>query len=371
MVSAEQPADAPATRPGVSVRLLRDGWSEMRRWRDYIANAPGATVYHDPAWREIFGALGYRTYPLMALDESTGACRGVLPLYRVPSLIGPPRLVAVPFRDRGGAVFDDAEAFRALLAEAGRLGQREGAARIVLKTIRPYPESEAHRAGLVRSDHWVHSEADLVGLEPNTLLKALGDKTRNMIRHAERAGLRFVEAGEAPRDLDAWMALHRQAQHQLGLPAFPRRFFERMLTLLRPRGLARLFLVENGEGQALAGTIVFVERSRAIYAYSASDRRGRELRANDLMLFRLMTWAIERGIPILDFGSDSPSQKGLLFFKRKWLARQRLIPTYHLGGKGVPIDSSSARYELIRAAVRRLPASLTRALLTPLLRYFG
>lgn len=366
------PQTAVARAPACTVRTLAGEAAEAERWQAYVASHAGATIYHDLAWREIFGrGFGYRSHYLAA-EGADGALRGVLPLFQAPSMLGKPRLVSVPFRDRGGVLFDDSQAFQALLNEAETLRARLRATHVALKTIAPYPEASSDGPALKRVDYWVHSQTDLGAMEPEKLLRKVGDKTRNMLRQAEQAGLRVEEIADPAPALASWLSVYRRSQHGLGLPAFPSRFFERMLSLLMPRGLAKLFAVRGAGGELAAAMIVLLEPSRAIYAYSASTQAGREARANDLMLFHLLNWSIERGLKWLDFGSDSPLQEGLLFFKRKWFAKQSPIPTYYLGEPpAAPVDSSVKRFDTARAIVRRMPRQFSQLCLTPMTRYLG
>src|SRR5687767_12887322 len=88
-------------------RLPQPGCTESA-WQDYGVRTKTSTCYHGRAWRHVFqGAFGYRSHCLAALDDRTGRIRGILPLYVVRGLTGAVRLVAVPFRDRGGIVCDD------------------------------------------------------------------------------------------------------------------------------------------------------------------------------------------------------------------------------------------------------------------------
>ncbi|QWG14874.1 GNAT family N-acetyltransferase [Bradyrhizobium sediminis] len=367
------PIEMPAeSTPALIVRILGETPDEVARWQAYVATAPAATIYHDIAWREIFRlALGYRSYFLVAEDR-LGRIRGIFPLYRVPAMFGRPRLVSVPFRDRGGPLFDDPATFTALLDEAKRLKIDIGASHIEFKTIVPYPEPVIVGTGLIRADHWMHSVTSLAGLSKTKLLKAVGDKTRNMIRQAERAGLQVVETDITSAAITSWYRLHQSSQKGLGLPPFPRPFFEKLFADLGPRRLARLFQVNDASGSVIAGCIVLMDRDTAIYAYSVSLPINRHARPNDLMLFRVMCRLIEEGCRRFDFGADSPSQSGLLFFKRKWLAEQTTIPRYYVGEQAPEmIDSSAGRFELVRSITRRLPLPIARATLAPLVRYFG
>lgn len=353
------------------VSLLGDDAQSIRKWQDYVAHNPNATIYHDIAWREIFGrALGYRSYYLVA-EAGDGAVTGILPLFRVPSLLGRPRLVSVPFRDRGGVVADDTESFRALVDAATSMLGRLGGAGLELKTLVPYPEDALRDTGLRRVDHWLHSRVDLAEIANRTLQKALRDKMR-AIRQGIEAGLHFEDMTDRPDAVARWHRVYSASQHSLGVPAFSRRFFEAMIASLAPRGLLRLYVVTNAAGKDVAATIVLNDRHVSIYAYSASDPAERSTRPNDFMLYNLYGALIQAGQLAFDFGADSPDQEGLLRFKRKWQASQQPIPFYYLG-KGDPADtdSSSHRFDLARGIVRAMPLAASRALLAPLVRYFG
>lgn len=354
-----------------SVSLLGDDAQGIRKWQDYAARNPDATIYHDIAWRDIFGrALGYRSYYLVA-EAGDGAVTGILPLFRVPSLLGRPRLVSVPFRDRGGVVADDAQGFLALLQAAKQLRDDLSAVNVELKTITPYDAGLVEQGRLHRTDHWVHSEVEIGGLAADELRRMVGEKTRNMIRQAENAGLTVDVSGDEDA-LQAWMSTYRASQHHLGLPAFPRVFFDSMLRLLGVDGKARVVAVRDRQKSPMAACIVFVDKQRLIYGYSASTAVGRGARANDLMLFHLLEWACSNGMRWFDLGSDSPLQEGLLFFKRKWRAKQKPVPTYLLGEeRAVENDSSSARFDLARRVVRRLPEQAAHVVTSPLIRFFG
>jgi CelD/BcsL family acetyltransferase involved in cellulose biosynthesis len=352
-----------------TVTILPESGDALAEWEQYVLGHPDATVYHRVAWREIFGrGLGYRSW-LLAAREAGGAIRGVLPLYLVPAPFRR-RLVAVPFRDRGGPLWDTPEALDALLARSGSLVRETGSVSLQMKSLHPLPAGAAERYGLMRRDYWVHSSAALAGLDADALWRRVGDKTRNMVRQAESQGLacRVVTGDDGA--VARWHRLHVATQKRLGIPPFPARFFVAMLDALRGTGGIELMEVAR-DGVPCAGTILLLHRDTCIYGYSASTDDGQRARANDLMLHTAFKLAIARGLARFDLGSDSPVQESLLFFKRKWGAAQSVIPLYCSGKTGALPDSSDTRYALARAALRLMPAPLLAALGGRLTRYFG
>ena len=350
----------------MTVDVIEARGTDLAQWDAYASSAPHATVYHRSQWARIFGeALGYRAWLLMAKNSSGATC-GILPLYLVRGLTGR-RLVAVPFRDRGGPVFDSADALAALLRHAGEVARRERAA-VLLKSIEALPQ-EVVGPALVRRDHWVNSRMAIADHTRDSLWERIGNKNRNMVRQAQKQGLIAVRATNEPRAAERWHALHVQTQHRLGVPPFPLRFFSLMLEMLAPPGSIELIEVRHNE-RPCAATLLFVHGDTCIYGYSASSVEGQRLRANDLMLFEAMSMAAERKLAWFDFGSDSPSQESLLFFKSKWGAVQQVIPMYTSPDVAIT-DSSDAKYELARTMFRTMPQPLSSWIGARVVRLFG
>lgn len=349
-----------------ALRIQAEDGPGLAEWDAYVRAHPASTVYHLSAWRRIFGdGFGYRGW-LLSARATDGTIRGALPLYLVRGLAGR-RLVAVPFRDRGGPLFDDAAVLDALLAHAHVLA-REHRAALVLKSLMPLPEVEGLKP-FVRVDHWTNSRMMVSGFDRKALWERVGGKNRNMVRQAEQVGLQAVMATAEDDCAARWHGLHRETQHRLGIPAFPLAFFSAMLDALRPTGSIELLEVRK-DGLPIAATLLLVHGDTCVYGYSASSPQGQRARANDLMLFEALAHAAQRGLAWFDFGSDSPAQESLLFFKRKWGAEQRRIPMYASGDAAVS-DSSDARYALARGVFRALPEPITSWIGARVVKRFG
>lgn len=345
--------------------ILADGTNPS--WDQFVDAHPGASAYHSWAWRAIFErSFGYRSWYLLAVDERTGETTGALPLYLVTSPFGK-RLVAVPFRDRGGLLWTRDSAFTRLTAEARRIASDVGAATIELKSVQPYPAALMAAAGLRERFYWIRSLVSLNQFAAVPLWERLGAKRRSPIRQAQDAGTACEDGGT---DADAWFDLHLRTQQRLGLPPFPRRFFRVLLETLVPRGKARLLLARRGSA-ILAAAILLDHRRDVIYGYAASTSEGQRQAAGDLVLFSALDAAIAAGRETFDMGSDAPPQEGLLFFKKRWFAVQAPIPTYTLGADAAGVnDSSSPRYRLLRKGFEYLPRPVLR-LAGEATKYFG
>ena len=152
-----------------TITRVDDRDSELA-WEQYVGAHPKATIYHHIAWCRIFSqGFGYKYQLLLAWRD--GQVVGAVPLYRVPSFFGKPRLVAVPFRDRGGMLWNDIETFRALVAvvydEKKNLGR---GAWVELKSLEPYPTTLVRSENMTRYDYWVRSTVNLRASHVNNFL---------------------------------------------------------------------------------------------------------------------------------------------------------------------------------------------------------
>lgn len=347
--------------PGINVRLLSESDSDKRLWQEYVNGHPLATFYHSLSWKFIFEkSFGYRSFYLMAQESSSPRLAGCLPLFLVASPLSK-RMVSLPFRDRGGILWDEGEAFCALFEKAKQILQNSRARFMELKSLCPYPQELVNMNHLQERFYWVRSVVDLKNMSVEKLWSALSDKTRNMIRQAEKAMLSFEDITQQEHAARVWYRLHMQTQKKLGLPPFPELFFFAVIQELVKEKQIKIFLVHK-EKTPVAASIFFLHRASGIYGYSASDSRERSSRSNDFMLYHCLRWLIENKYEEMDMGSDAPSQEGLLFFKRKWGAVQNPIPFYTYGKAVTALsDSSDSRYALFRMFVRRLPLSVLRA----------
>jgi hypothetical protein len=280
-------------------------------------------------------------------------------------------MVSVPFRDRGGLLWSTPAAFDGLLTEAKRLAAEVRAKFLQLKTLNPYPSDLVEKNGLAEKRYWINSRVDLQALDLDSLWSKIGQKTRNMLRQAEQAQLSLEDMTLSKSGLALWYNLHLSSQKRLGLPPFPRKFFKQMLQELRQEKAIKLFSVRKDD-EHLAATIILLHRQTAIYGYSSSRSGAQWMRPNDFMLFQIFKWLITHNYADFDLGSDAPGQRGLLFFKKKWLAQQRAIPTYTFGeAQSWVSDSSDERYACLRQIISYLPEGLLSHIGSQATKYFG
>lgn len=324
--------------------------------------------YHDSRWVcALQGAFGYPMHCLTA--RRGGAVAGLLALAEVPAMVGPRRLVSLPFSYAAGPLALDPEAALALQAAAIDRAREIGARRVEIKQVLAVAPNTA--PAYIRRTRYAAFRLATDGGEAAVLQRLHGDSTRRGIRKAERAGVQ-VRMGSASADWLIMAQLEEATARSHGVPAPPRRFFLETCTALQAGGLAELYLAElPGDPVPLAAIVIWKGPRRWIYAFGASRPESLSVRPNHALLWRAIREAIQAGIEF-DFGRAAPEQAGLVEFKRRW------------GGVEVPLaydywpdagglntgDRSRGPLAWMAAAWSALPAPVTRVG-SVLYRYLG
>ena len=333
----------------------------------FAATHPDATVYHTRSWLLLLrDAFGYSPLVLVARDEG-GRMLGALPAALVHTAFGGRRLVSLPFSHRVVPLAGDGAVRGALLA--GALREAEAAA-CRFAELRTGPLAEPP-AGVAEHAAYVRTSLELEK-DPEAQLALLRENTRQQLRQGQSGGLVFRE-GRGPEDVARLARLLGTTRRRLGSLTYPAAFYRALADRLLAAGQARLDLAFAGE-RCVAALVTFCHGAQAIYAYSASldERELLRLRPTNVLLWRGIAWAIERGARVFDLGTSLPGQEGLIFFKEGFGGRSAPLPYYRWpkqASRGLEQGGRVAR--VAGALLRRLPQPLFDRLTPLLLRQVG
>jgi len=277
--------------------------------------------YHHPRWLEVLSrTFGYRVHCLSQRDGP--ALVGILALAEVPGLVGPRRLVSLPFSYAAGPLARDVSTASALLEAAREHAARLGVSRLEVKQVCE-GVAEAAPAQYIRRCDYATYRLDTSGGEAAVLQRLHAESTRRGIRKAEREGVK-VRCGEDVADWTNLARLVEDTARTHGVPAPPRRFFTEACRTLQAAGLAELLLAWKDGLEPLAGMVLWKGPRRWIYAFGASRVEARTVRPTHALLWTAVRQAVVAGVAF-DLGRAAPDQAGLVEFKRRW------------GGEPVPL----------------------------------
>lgn len=347
---------AESTR-GPVVRAWRDG--DAAAWDHYIGTHPRATFFHQSGWKRVLVAtFAYPDCSLVA--ERAGKICGVLPLFLCRSLRGGKGLYSLPHTVYGGPLGDDRESEEALLAAARDLRASAGARSLELRN-RYAPTLE-----LPALDGFVTFERELPAT-PEEVYRTFPKKAREMINQARK---RHKLTADFDGGLDVFYGLLADSYHSLGTPVFPRRFFAAMLEEFS--AVSSILVVRHGD--VPVSTVLSMEfRGTMLPLYSGEAPGVRNLKSNNFKYYRLMEYAVERGMKRFDFGRSRSDNEGAVRFKtNQGFVAEGLPYQLERADGGPPIVSSPNRGLFLKArrVWRRLPRGVARRLGPPIVRVF-
>jgi Acetyltransferase (GNAT) domain len=281
-------------------------------------------------------------------------------------LLGPRRLVSLPFSYAAGSLAVDVAVADALGAAVRERARDRGIRRVELKSRGEFPPAP----GFQRTSHYATYEVSTDAGEASVWARLHPGSTQRSIRKGQKAGIK-VRRGDSAADWRVMAELEERTAHSHGVPAPPRRFFLEGGRKLQLAGLADVYLAFTEAGVPAAAITVWKGPRAWIYGFGASDPAQLEHRPNHVLLWTAIQDATKAGCAF-DLGRVAPEQAGLLEFKRRWGGQAiPLAYDYWPEPAGLNVAArDSGTLSRMAAIWSRLPAPVAR-LGTGLYRYLG
>jgi hypothetical protein len=332
-------------------------------WRAF-AEANG-TFYHRPEWVQCVADM-YRLRVDCYSARRNGELHGLLAAAEIPRLLGPRRMVSLPFSYAAGPLAPDAATASALSSALLDEARDRRISRVEIKSRGEQPPAP----GFQRVIRYATYEIPTEGGETAVWSQLHGSSTQRSIKKAKKAGLEIRRADTAD-DWRIMAELEEQTARGHGLPAPPRHFFIEGCRRLQAARLADLYLARTSSGAPAAAITIWKGPRSWIYAFGASDPVHLEHRPNHLLLWTAIQDAIAAGCRF-DMGRAAPEQESLVEFKRRWGGQAIPLPyDYWPEPAGLNLAPRNRGSMAAVAAVwSRLPAGVAR-LGSGLYRYLG
>lgn len=291
--------------------------------------------------------LGHETWWWSAVDAE-GACRGVLPLVRVKSLLFGDYLLSMPFLSYGGPLGSE-DSRAALAAHAVREAHRLGVDLLELRDRRAIP------GDLTVSDRKVTVLKQLPATVEELWEDGLKAKVRSQVRRPMKEGL---EARFGPELVDPFYDIFSVTMRDLGTPVLPKAFFSALCDHLVEHAV---FCVVEHEGIPLAAGCGFLWAGEFEITWAGALREHSRIAPNMLLYWALMEESVRRGAHTFNFGRCTPGS-GTHRFKKQWGTEDHPLPWVQWSPVGVAAtpNPESAKFRLAMQMWQKLPVGITR-----------
>ena len=280
----------------INLRYATD--RDRHLWNQFIYNHEDSTYSHVYEWRDIIG----RTYGLKSryiIFHVGQEIVGVLPLIRVPSVLGKSSWISVPFTNYGGLIYrndmDRTELIK--LVQNGLKKEDKAFIRELKGSSEKLHRMVTSRLSLTNEDEmWTSFES----------------KIRNHVRKAIKSKLRI--SSDINHLKLFYEKIYVKSMHRLGTPHHPWDFFNELMKIFpKEKGLITIWYND----QIIAG-MLFLVVNGIFYDIIANSLIEYNLFCpNNLLYWEAIKKSIDLKCNMFDFGR-STIDTGVFKFKQQW-----------------------------------------------------
>lgn len=337
---------------------------EDPRWQRFVLRHPRSSVFHMRGWLESLRcAYGYTPIVYTLTPPGQELENGIAFCY-VKSFLTGRRLVSLPFSDHCDPLVDKEEDMDRLLRLIPSNGRARDGHYIELRPL----EAISSKLSMGRDFHlcsrFYNHEIDL-RKGPDVVFESLHkDCVQRKIRRARKEALGYRE-GSSEVFLKEFYALHCRTRRRHGLVPQPRQWFRHLTEHL---GDSFKISVAYKNEEPIAAIVTLTGRDSVFYKYGCSNPKYHALGGMQLLLWKTIEEACDRGLIRFDLGRSELHQTGLIVFKERWGApRRELVYLRH------PSHSALTENRMVRRVLDRLlpmfPISVLEAAGTLLYRH--
>lgn len=329
-------AAAPRDDPTCTVSALENA----TEWDEFVSRTASASFAHLAGWRDVIEATGGHECRYRVARARDGRIAAVLPLVRLRSPLFGRHLVSVPFLNYGGPA-GELDASVALVNDAMSQACALRASSLVLRSRHRLP-------GADESARKLTVLLDLAPTVDEMWEQRFNSKHRTKIKRPMRDGMATTFGAD---QLDAFYEVWSHNMRDLGTPALPRAFFERIVSAfpsLVVIGATRL------KGRPVSAGFGFIWRDEFEMTWSSGLSQFDAAKPNMLLYWDFMRELIGRGVRVFNFGRSTPGS-GPHKFKQAWGGVDVPLPWIEYGGGGAQGTRDSDALKLATHVWQRLP----------------
>jgi hypothetical protein len=331
-------------------------------WDDLVLATNDYSFFHSSHWAKVL-CKSYRYSPAYFTLTEKGKLLALMPIMEIRSILTGKRGVSLAFSDYCEPIVKDKGLFDVLLGNVIEYGKESGWKHIEFRGGQKFLSDAP-----VAARFFGHTLV-LTGDEQQ-LLSCFRSNTKWSIRKATQEGVE-IQFDNTLQSIKDFYRLHCMTRKRHDVPPQPFHFFKHIHDCILAENLGYVVLASY-KGTLISGAVFFHFGDKALYKFSASDFKYRNLGANNLILWEAIKWYSQSGFKEFCFGRTDQDNEGLRKFKTGWGTTENDIYYYRYDiEEGKFADNDSSKMTKYSWYLEKLPGSMLRVIGHVLYRHMG
>lgn len=347
-------------------KIIRMGNHNKELWRKYTEKNQGTRIPHTLEFMEVV-KKSYKNCEDYYFFIKSKKIEAIFPFFLVKSRLFGNRVISQPFIDFGGPLGEFDEKFiQSLIKDIKeKIGDSLKHIEIRLnnfipnyKKIEEILTNEGFEKVLKRYQFILKLE------DEKTLWDNFSRVTRKGIKKAKKSEL-IMKKIRDEEELKAFYELYLKNMRNFGTPQHSYNFFLNLFNIMKDNFMG---LNCYREGRLIGSLVGFYSKNYMHAAYNFSERDYLIYRPNDLLYWKMITWARKKGIKYFDFGQCEVNAKegshaaGIYNFKSKWngVLYERPYFYYSFGDEKRKNSEKKEKYKKMVGIWKNLPVTLIK-----------
>lgn len=291
-------------------------------WIEFVKQSPCATLFHHPSWNICLSeSYGYRPFVLV-MKAQDGQILAGLPVMEINSWLTGNRLVALPFSDHCGPLFNNDKDLELFCCELIHKNMEFSPSGIEIRQRLPLLDSIVQK-----NSYFIHY------LKLDDKSEELFNRFRKnhirCIRKASKLGV-VVTRNIQIESLMTFYNLHLLTRKKQGVPTQPKKYFIKLWEHIISQGMGFVMIAYH-KNKPIAGSVFLHYNGNLIYKYGASDPDYLKLCGNHAIFWEAIQWGCRNGYKIMDWGKTEKTNQGLRNFKLGWGTEEKELIYSYIG----------------------------------------
>lgn len=292
-------------------------------WRRFIENNPNSNIFHTPEMFEVYASAKRHRPTLWAAINADGYTLALLLPVQIFLMGGLMQYVTTRSIVYGSALWEQGDEGEKALALLLKSYAHDVDGLPLFTELRNLWDINAVLAPVFREQNFIYEEHlnYLIDLDRSfdEVFLAFRAGTQKKIRRGLSRGDIVVEEVKEREQVGGCYDLLSKTYQNAQVPLADRSLFEAAFDVLHPKGMIRFTQARIGESFA-AASVELLYKDVVYGWYGGMDRTYSSYVPNELLMWNILQWGVEKGYRVYDFGgAGKPDQEyGVRDFKAKF-----------------------------------------------------